>query len=150
MSIQSQFTPPNISVFPSDLCDTVSIPPPWKPPIPSTEDLPDAHLHSSRFPPSSPPRMCIARRISACWSPLSHQEYSTAVPSTTRHQLPPPSQVTALFISHPTEKLSCPVRLDPKAKNSNKIKCFHTYNGSPSEPVHLKFIQFWRTRSWIY
>lgn len=42
MSILSQFTPPNTSAFPSDLGDTLSIPPIWEPPVLSTEDWPDA------------------------------------------------------------------------------------------------------------
>lgn len=127
MSIQRQFTPPNTSAFPSDLCDTLLIPPIPKPPTLSAQEWPDALLHSSGFPPSLPLQTCTALRISACWPPLSHQEHSTAVPSTTRHQLPPLSQDTVLFTSHPTEKLVRPVKMDQKEKK----KCFHTYNGSP-------------------
>lgn len=77
MSILSQFTPPNTSAFPSDLSDTLSIPPHRKPPILSSEDPPDASLHSLGFPPSSPPQIPEDLRLLATTESPGAQHCST-------------------------------------------------------------------------
>lgn len=77
MSILSQFTPPNTSVFPSNLSDTLSVPPNRKLPILSGEDWPDVFLRSLGVPPSSPPQIPEDLRLLATTESPGAQHCST-------------------------------------------------------------------------